>query len=246
MNIDANNNNSKFMIQQQQQQQQIYYQPDVIHHQQIYHDLNDFDYSNDKKRFKTSNDYYSVSSSSTLSIITNNDANCNNNDSMNNYFDTNQLSPQMRLMANDRERQRTGSLNEAFDRLRQIVPTLPSDKLSKIQTLKLATQYIHFMYSLLSKNPSTINNEFCSEGACSNSSNCSSTSSSSNNGSNFVNNTDLLYKHETVLPPQPPSLIQTGSIYKMDQTIKNINSNEILQYITSNGNTLTEESFIGK
>lgn len=45
---------------------------------------------------------------------------------------------QLRSMANVRERQRTQSLNEAFGALRKIIPTLPSDKLSKIQTLKLA------------------------------------------------------------------------------------------------------------
>ncbi|XP_055517523.1 twist-related protein-like isoform X2 [Leucoraja erinacea] len=45
-----------------------------------------------------------------------------------------------RVMANVRERQRTQSLNEAFSALRKIIPTLPSDKLSKIQTLKLAAR----------------------------------------------------------------------------------------------------------
>ncbi|XP_048882756.1 twist-related protein 1b isoform X3 [Brienomyrus brachyistius] len=45
-----------------------------------------------------------------------------------------------RVMANVRERQRTQSLNEAFAALRKIIPTLPSDKLSKIQTLKLAAR----------------------------------------------------------------------------------------------------------
>lgn len=45
-----------------------------------------------------------------------------------------------RVMANVRERQRTQSLNEAFTSLRKIIPTLPSDKLSKIQTLKLASR----------------------------------------------------------------------------------------------------------
>lgn len=56
---------------------------------------------------------------------------------------------QQRVMANVRERQRTQSLNEAFASLRQIIPTIPSDKLSKIQTLKLATKYIDFLYQLL-------------------------------------------------------------------------------------------------
>ncbi|KAL7883605.1 hypothetical protein SRHO_G00012630 [Serrasalmus rhombeus] len=54
-----------------------------------------------------------------------------------------------RVMANVRERQRTQSLNEAFASLRKIIPTLPSDKLSKIQTLKLAARYITFLCQVL-------------------------------------------------------------------------------------------------
>ena len=54
-----------------------------------------------------------------------------------------------RVLANVRERQRTQSLNDAFSQLRKIIPTLPSDKLSKIQTLKLATRYIDFLYQVL-------------------------------------------------------------------------------------------------
>ncbi|XP_070566399.1 twist-related protein 2-like [Ptychodera flava] len=54
-----------------------------------------------------------------------------------------------RCMANVRERQRTQSLNEAFSALRKIIPTLPSDKLSKIQTLKLASRYIDFLFQVL-------------------------------------------------------------------------------------------------
>ncbi|XP_046669206.1 twist-related protein-like [Homalodisca vitripennis] len=54
-----------------------------------------------------------------------------------------------RVLANVRERQRTQSLNEAFASLRKIIPTLPSDKLSKIQTLKLAARYIDFLYQVL-------------------------------------------------------------------------------------------------
>jgi len=55
----------------------------------------------------------------------------------------------VRQVANVRERQRTESLNEAFEKLRRSVPTLPSDKLSKIQTLKLASYYIEFMHDIL-------------------------------------------------------------------------------------------------
>lgn len=54
-----------------------------------------------------------------------------------------------RNQANVRERQRTQSLNDAFGKLREIVPTLPSDKLSKIQTLKLASKYIDFLNNVL-------------------------------------------------------------------------------------------------
>ncbi|XP_029167268.1 uncharacterized protein LOC114937805 isoform X2 [Nylanderia fulva] len=57
-----------------------------------------------------------------------------------------------RAMANVRERQRTQSLNEAFAALRRIIPTLPSDKLSKIQTLKLAARYIDFLLHVLKYN----------------------------------------------------------------------------------------------
>ena len=55
----------------------------------------------------------------------------------------------IKQVANVREQQRTQSLNSAFETLRQIVPTLPSDKLSKIQTLRLAADYIKFLNSLL-------------------------------------------------------------------------------------------------
>ena len=36
-------------------------------------------------------------------------------------------------------------MNDAFTKLREIVPTQPSDKLSKRETLKLAHMYIDFL-----------------------------------------------------------------------------------------------------
>ena len=57
------------------------------------------------------------------------------------WFDINNIC----FAANVRERQRTQSLNEAFGKLREIVPTQPSDKLSKRETLKLANMYIGFL-----------------------------------------------------------------------------------------------------
>lgn len=67
-----------------------------------------------------------------------------------------------RTMANVRERQRTQSLNDAFAALRRIIPTLPSDKLSKIQTLKLAARYIDFLFHVLKTNA---DNSECVESA---------------------------------------------------------------------------------
>jgi twist-like protein len=65
-----------------------------------------------------------------------------------NHLQQHQDVQSQRVLANVRERQRTQSLNEAFSALRKIIPTLPSDKLSKIQTLKLAARYIDFLYQV--------------------------------------------------------------------------------------------------
>ena len=50
-----------------------------------------------------------------------------------------------RSIANIRERQRTQNLNSAFENLKKSIPTLSTDKLSKIQTLKIAKAYIQFL-----------------------------------------------------------------------------------------------------
>ncbi|PAV77199.1 hypothetical protein WR25_11650 [Diploscapter pachys] len=50
-----------------------------------------------------------------------------------------------RACANKRERQRTKELNDAFAILRKIIPSMPSDKMSKIHTLRIATDYIQFL-----------------------------------------------------------------------------------------------------
>lgn len=55
-----------------------------------------------------------------------------------------------RQAANARERSRTHSVNSAFSALRVLIPTEPSDrKLSKIETLRLATSYISHLGSML-------------------------------------------------------------------------------------------------
>ncbi|KAA0194251.1 hypothetical protein HAZT_HAZT011399 [Hyalella azteca] len=55
-----------------------------------------------------------------------------------------------RLAANARERRRMTGLNEAFDRLREVVPALTGDqKLSKFETLQMAQTYINALLDLL-------------------------------------------------------------------------------------------------
>ncbi|XP_062540145.1 protein lin-32-like [Armigeres subalbatus] len=55
-----------------------------------------------------------------------------------------------RLAANARERKRMHALNEAFDRLRQYLPTIGNDRqLSKHETLQMAQSYITALSELL-------------------------------------------------------------------------------------------------
>ncbi|KFB35276.1 hypothetical protein ZHAS_00001451 [Anopheles sinensis] len=57
-----------------------------------------------------------------------------------------------RLAANARERKRMNSLNVAFDRLREIVPSLgPDHRLSKFETLQMAQTYISALSDLLER-----------------------------------------------------------------------------------------------
>jgi hypothetical protein len=97
----------------------------------------------------------------------------------------------VRQLANVRERQRTESLNEAFDKLRNIVPTLPSDKLSKIQTLKLATKYIEFLYAFLCCENLNATLNYQANTSCSFSENNFEASPKTQN--NIMNGCDLLH-----------------------------------------------------
>uniref|UniRef100_T1INY9 BHLH domain-containing protein n=1 Tax=Strigamia maritima TaxID=126957 RepID=T1INY9_STRMM len=57
-----------------------------------------------------------------------------------------------RLAANARERRRMNSLNVAFDKLRDVVPSLGNDrKLSKYETLQMAQSYIAALLELLDR-----------------------------------------------------------------------------------------------
>jgi len=57
-----------------------------------------------------------------------------------------------RLAANARERRRMNGLNEAFDRLRGVVPAADDErKLSKFETLQMAQTYIVALHELLGR-----------------------------------------------------------------------------------------------
>ncbi|XP_053926704.1 transcription factor 15-like isoform X2 [Cuculus canorus] len=55
-----------------------------------------------------------------------------------------------RAAANARERHRTHSVNSAFGALRRLIPTRPADRrLSKVETLRLASSYISHLANVL-------------------------------------------------------------------------------------------------
>lgn len=59
-----------------------------------------------------------------------------------------------RQAANMRERRRMVNLNTAFERLRETIPMFPYEKkLSRIQTLRLAIDYISFMSDIVQDKP---------------------------------------------------------------------------------------------
>ncbi|CAH1790159.1 unnamed protein product [Owenia fusiformis] len=60
------------------------------------------------------------------------------------------ITKNQRVAANQRERRRMNYLNVAFDSLRQTIPMFPYEKkMSRIQTLKLAIDYIQFMSDIV-------------------------------------------------------------------------------------------------
>uniref|UniRef100_A0A2K5I6W8 BHLH domain-containing protein n=1 Tax=Colobus angolensis palliatus TaxID=336983 RepID=A0A2K5I6W8_COLAP len=66
------------------------------------------------------------------------------------YFEMESCSVAQRQAANARERDRTQSVNTAFTALRTLIPTEPVDrKLSKIETLRLASSYIAHLANVL-------------------------------------------------------------------------------------------------
>ncbi len=64
-------------------------------------------------------------------------------------FEPYSSSKNKRLVANARERHRMSTLNQAFDRLRRVLPCQEDGKLSKYDTLLMAQVYIQSLRVLL-------------------------------------------------------------------------------------------------
>jgi len=85
----------------------------------------------------------------------------NSNESSNSSVLTH-MSGSQRSAANDRERTRMRVLSKAFVRLKTSLPWVPSDtKLSKLDTLKLATSYISYLSNILDEDENKQNNDNC-------------------------------------------------------------------------------------
>ncbi len=83
----------------------------------------------------------------------------NSNESSNSSVLTH-MSGSQRSAANDRERTRMRVLSKAFVRLKTSLPWVPSDtKLSKLDTLKLATSYISYLSNILDEDENKQNND---------------------------------------------------------------------------------------
>lgn len=71
---------------------------------------------------------------------------------------------QKRIDANDRERQRMGKLNSAFDNLRHLLPKHGNDReLSKFETIQIAKNYIRSLHELLAQTDPKYSGSICSD-----------------------------------------------------------------------------------
>ena len=88
------------------------------------------------------------------SAASDSDSGASSDQKTNNKRQLKEVAPQVmkkrRLAANARERRRMNNLNSAFDRLREVVPSLGNDRqLSKYETLQMAQSYITALWELL-------------------------------------------------------------------------------------------------
>lgn len=97
----------------------------------------------------------SKKNSSKLPCKRNKVTNCKGKKSLKKESSPNDTMKKRRLDANARERRRMNYLNVAFDRLRQVVPSIGEDrKLSKYETLQMAQSYIMALHELIQCNES--------------------------------------------------------------------------------------------
>lgn len=108
-------------------------------------------------------------------------------------------------MANERERERTKSLNQALEILRNRIPVPDAEKRSKIQTLKMAKVYIEFLHELNAWKQSEQQVDPISSTASQTSNNANANASNSIN----INHNDNTSSH-TTLSSQP--LLHTSSV----------------------------------
>jgi hypothetical protein len=117
---------------------------------------NDSSFQNDSYQIiDKKNDFQDINVSFTSSISSSSSTTDNSGNKQRRF------SPRQRQVANQRERDRTHSVNSAFIQLRDLIPTEPLDrKLSKIETLRLAGSYINHLNSILTM-PSEFSDEPC-------------------------------------------------------------------------------------
>nr|ADC32288.1 twist [Schmidtea polychroa] len=146
-----------------------------------------------------------------------------------------------RFLANVRERQRTQSLNRAFSELRRIIPTLPSDKLSKIQTLKLAASYIDFLSQILHPSANNTLTSICQSNPGFN--NCEY---NSYNNIPFSNDLYAIANHQTTSKVNNPQILKflTNNANVDNTLMSSHNKNVLLHSLDQNlyGNTSTPHS----
>ncbi|GAB6033686.1 Neurogenic differentiation factor [Chamberlinius hualienensis] len=74
-----------------------------------------------------------------------------------------------RVKANDRERNRMHNLNDALDQLREVLPAFPDDtKLTKIETLRFAYNYIWTLSEMVKITSTETNNNNMNSSNCAN------------------------------------------------------------------------------
>ena len=156
-----------------------------------------------------------------------------------------------RKAANVRERKRMHYLNEAFDDLRQRVPTFAYEKkLSRIETLKLAVSYIQFMNEMLgdmTSSPSSSRNQSpCTTSSDSTESRqlASDAMASADSNQNTVN-TNCSKQSLVQSPVQVSSHMTSQLMIRTDDNSKTCDFIDIEKFLSTNNCVSKTESSCG-